>query len=56
MHQELQQKKKLLKEVFNKVFEKYNLMNDFMSMGFHRRWKKSFIQMLNPTRKKKYPM
>ena len=53
MHQELQQKKGLVKEVFNKVFDKYDLMNDFMSLGVHRRWKKSFIQMLNPTSKKK---
>jgi len=53
MHQELQQKKKLVKEVFNKVFDKYDLMNDFMSLGVHRRWKKDFIQMLNPTSEKK---
>ena len=53
MHQELQQKKGLVKEVFNKVFDKYDLMNDFMSLGVHRRWKKDFIQMLNPTSKKK---
>ena len=53
MHQELQQKKGLVKEVFNKVFNKYDLMNDFMSLGVHRRWKKYFIQMLNPTSKKK---
>ena len=53
MHQELQQKKGLVKEVFNKVFDKYDLMNDFMSLGVHRRWKKHFIQMLNPTSKKK---
>lgn len=53
MHQELQQKKGLVKEVFNKVFNKYDLMNDFMSLGVHRRWKKDFIQMLNPTSKKK---
>ena len=53
MHQELQQKKGLVKEVFNKVFDKYDLMNDFMSLGVHRRWKKDFIQMLNPTREKK---
>ena len=53
MHQELQQKKRLVKDVFNKVFDKYDLMNDFMSLGVHRRWKKHFIQMLNPTSKKK---
>jgi len=53
MQQELQQKKGLVKKVFNKVFEKYDLMNDFMSLGIHRRWKKNFIHMLNPTSKKK---
>ena len=53
MHQELQQKKGLVREVFNKVFDKYDLMNDFMSLGVHRRWKKDFIQMLNPTSEKK---
>ena len=53
MHQELQQKKGLVKEVFNKVFDKYDLMNDFISLGVHRRWKKDFIQTLNPTSEKK---
>ena len=53
MNQELQQKKGLVKEVFNNVFDKYDLMNDFMSLGVHRRWKKDFIQMLNPTSEKK---
>ena len=53
MHQELQQKKGLVKEVFNKVFNKYDLMNDFMSLGIHRKWKKDFVQMLNPTKEKK---
>ena len=53
MHQELQQKKGLVKDVFNKVFDKYDLMNDFISLGVHRRWKKDFIQTLNPTSEKK---
>ena len=53
MQQNLQQKKGLVKEVFNKVFDKYDLMNDCMSLGIHRIWKKNFIQMLNPTSKKK---
>ncbi len=53
MQQNLQQKKGLVKEVFDKVFNKYDLMNDCMSLGIHRIWKKNFIQMLNPSDKKK---
>ena len=43
MQQDLQQKNGLVKEVFNKVFDKYDLMNDCMSLGIHRIWKKDFI-------------
>ena len=53
MQQDLQHKNGLVKEVFNKVFDKYDLMNDCMSLGIHRIWKKDFIQMMNPTSKKK---
>ncbi len=53
MQQELQQKNGLVKGVFNKVFDKYDLMNDFMSLGIHRIWKKDFIQMMNPSKNKK---
>ena len=53
MQQDLQQKKRLVKEVFDKVFDRYDFMNDCMSLGIHRLWKKDFIQMLNPTTKKK---
>ena len=52
MDQVLQQKKGLVKGVFNKVFKKYDLMNDLMSLGIHRIWKKNLIQMINPTNKK----
>ena len=48
MQQNLQNKKGLVENVFNQVFNKYDLMNDFMSMGVHRFWKKSLINMMNP--------
>jgi len=35
-------------KVFQDVFSKYDLMNDIMSMGVHRFWKKNFIDWLNP--------
>ena len=53
MQQDLQQKKGLVEGVFNKVFERYDLMNDFMSLGIHRIWKKDLIQMMNPSNNKK---
>ncbi len=53
MNQLLQQKKGLVNEVFNKVFKKYDLMNDLMSLGIHRIWKQDFIKMMNPSNKKK---
>ena len=52
MDQVLQQKKGLVKGVFNKVFKKYDLMNDLMSLGIHRIWKKNLIQMMNPSNNK----
>ena len=48
MQQNLQNKKGLVENVFNQVFNKYDLMNDFMSMGIHRYWKKSLINMMSP--------
>ncbi len=53
MQQDLQQKKGLVEGVFNKVFNRYDLMNDFMSLGIHRIWKKDLIQMMNPSNNKK---
>ncbi len=48
MQQNLQNKKGLVENVFNQVYNKYDLMNDFMSMGVHRYWKKSLINMMSP--------
>ena len=53
MQQDLHQKKGLVEGVFNKVFDRYDLMNDFMSLGIHRIWKKDLIQMMNPSNDKK---
>ncbi len=35
-------------KVFQDVFDKYDIMNDIMSLGVHRLWKKTFINVLNP--------
>ena len=40
--------KKLVKKIFQDVFDKYDLMNDLMSLGIHRLWKRNFIDWLNP--------
>ena len=40
--------KRLVKRVFQDVFDKYDLMNDLMSLGIHRLWKNHFINWLNP--------
>ena len=39
---------RLVTKVFQDVFSRYDLMNDLMSLGIHRVWKKQFIQWLNP--------
>ena len=49
MQQYLQNKKGLVQEVFDKVYNKYDLMNDLMSLGVHRAWKKNLLNMMNPS-------
>jgi len=39
---------RLVTKVFHDVFDKYDLMNDLISMGIHRLWKKKFVNWLNP--------
>ena len=48
MQQYLQNKKGLVQNVFDQVYDQYDLMNDFMSLGVHRLWKKSLLNMMNP--------
>ena len=49
MQQYLQNKKGLVQNVFNQVYDQYDLMNDFMSFGIHRIWKKNLIHLMNPS-------
>ena len=52
MQQYLQNKKGLVQKVFDRASDKYDLMNDFMSLGTHRIWKKNLLNWLNPTKGK----
>ncbi len=53
MKQFLQNQKGLVQNVFNNVYDKYDLMNDFMSLGIHRSWKKTLLNMMSPSSNKK---
>ena len=53
MQQYLQNKKGLVESVFDHVYDQYDLMNDFMSLGIHRLWKKDLLNMMSPSSGKK---
>ena len=53
MQQYLQNKKGLVENVFDQVYDRYDLMNDFMSLGIHRLWKKNLLNMMNPSHNQK---
>ncbi|MCC2646672.1 MAG: Ubiquinone/menaquinone biosynthesis methyltransferase UbiE [Rickettsiaceae bacterium] len=40
------EKEKLVGKVFSSVADKYDLMNDVMSLGIHRYWKMRFVEYL----------
>jgi demethylmenaquinone methyltransferase / 2-methoxy-6-polyprenyl-1,4-benzoquinol methylase len=42
------EKTRLVREVFDNVASRYDLMNDLMSGGIHRRWKADLIAWLQP--------
>ncbi len=44
---------RLVTKVFKDVFDKYDLMNDLMSLGIHRIWKQNLIDWLNPGKNKR---
>ena len=46
-------KSKLVEKVFNNVYDKYDVMNDIMSLGAHRLWKKNLVSWINPLKNSK---
>ena len=48
MKSTIEDKTKLVNSVFSKVYKKYDLMNDIMSLGVHRIWKSKLIDWMNP--------
>ena len=48
MKSTIEDKTKLVNSVFSKVYKKYDLMNDIMSLGIHRIWKNKLIDWINP--------
>ena len=48
MKNTIQDKAKLVNSVFSEVYNKYDFMNDVMSLGVHRIWKDKFIDWMNP--------
>jgi demethylmenaquinone methyltransferase/2-methoxy-6-polyprenyl-1,4-benzoquinol methylase len=46
-------KPKEVNKIFTSVSNRYDLMNDFMSFGLHRVWKRQFIKLCNLSSKKK---
>ena len=53
MQQYLQNKKGLVESVFDQVYGQYDLMNDLMSLGVHRLWKRNLVSMMNPSNNQK---
>ena len=48
MKSTIEDKKKLVNSVFTDVHKNYDLMNDIISFGIHRKWKEKFIDWMNP--------
>ncbi len=45
------EKQPLVNDLFHKVAERYDVMNDLMSAGLHRVWKNAMVTWLNPPRR-----
>ncbi len=47
-HVDRAEKASMVRAVFDSVAERYDLMNDLMSLGVHRLWKNAFVDWLAP--------
>jgi demethylmenaquinone methyltransferase/2-methoxy-6-polyprenyl-1,4-benzoquinol methylase len=47
----LEEKQGLVNDVFHKVADRYDLMNDLMSLGLHRVWKDILVAKVRPSRR-----
>ena len=45
-----QKKINLVNNIFNSVNKKYDLMNDIMSLGAHRIWKRDLVEWMSPSK------
>jgi demethylmenaquinone methyltransferase / 2-methoxy-6-polyprenyl-1,4-benzoquinol methylase len=50
----LDEKQGLVDDVFHKVADRYDLMNDFMSFGLHRVWKDLLVAKVRPPRSRPF--
>ena len=50
----LDEKQGLVDDVFHKVADRYDLMNDLMSFGLHRMWKDLLVAKLNPPKRRPF--
>ncbi len=50
----LDEKQDLVDDVFHKVADRYDLMNDLMSFGLHRLWKDILVAKVRPSRSRAF--
>ena len=46
-------KKENVNKIFQSIADKYDFMNDLMSFGLHRKWKRKFIDLIDLNLKNK---
>ena len=52
----LNDKKTLVNDVFRSVAQRYDLMNDLMSLGLHRAWKDALVTALDPPKTRPFAL